>query len=69
MQFKSCKCRHQFYWNGGIDISESWADVVSKKSLASYEIKSLEPDDAVEKRGKFNTFCGDSFRLYYQNSA
>jgi hypothetical protein len=69
MQCKSCKFRNQLFWNGGIDASGSWADVVCRRCRASYEIKSVASDDAVEKKIKFNSFRGGSFRQYYKNPA
>ena len=69
MQCKSCKCRHQMFWNGGINICGSWADVVCKKCNASYEIKSVASDETFEKKRRFNSFRGGSFRQYHRNPA
>ena len=69
MECNSCKCRNQLQWNGGIDKYGSWADVVCKHCMTSYEIKSVKSDDAFEKKLKYNSFRGGSFRQFYKNEA
>ena len=69
MQCRSCGCRHQLYWNGGFDSSSSWADVVCKNCMASYEIKSVSSDATFEKKLKYNSFNGGSFRKFHKNPA
>ncbi|OEU06527.1 hypothetical protein FRACYDRAFT_254547 [Fragilariopsis cylindrus CCMP1102] len=69
MPCRSCGCRHQLYWNGGFDSSSSWADVVCKNCMASYEIKSVSSDATFEKKLKYNSFNGGSFRKFHKNPA
>lgn len=66
MQCEFCK-RRGLSWNGGFGKSASWADVVCKHCMASYEIKSRPSDDKIEKDLKFNSLRGSSFRMFHNN--
>lgn len=69
VQCKSCECSGYFHWNGGITESGSWADVVCRNCMASYEIKSIKSDEVFEKKLKYNSLNGGSFRKFYKNPA
>mmetsp|Transcript_13648 Transcript_13648/g.27525 ORF Transcript_13648/g.27525 Transcript_13648/m.27525 type:complete len:340 (-) Transcript_13648:34-1053(-) len=69
MQCESCKCRGHLFWNGGFGMSGSWADVVCRKCMASYEIKSRPTIDKIERDFQFNSFRGNSFRMFCGNPA
>ena len=62
-----CNCRKTLRWNGGRDLTSSWADMVCLYCKTTYEIKSIASADAVEKRAHFNQWRGGSFRTFYMH--
>ena len=62
-------CRHQnsLRWNGGLDSSSAWADMVCIHCWSLYEIKSKESDDHIYGIIQKRKLHAGSFRPFYKN--